>query len=62
MHAGVGMNAPDDHRAAAAALAGLCRIQHAKCRETRRMSIDRLEGTFLLIGFAMIGFMIGVAI
>ena len=27
-----------------------------------RMSIDRLEGTFLLIGFAMIGFMIGIAI
>jgi len=26
------------------------------------MSIDRLEGTFLLIGFAMIGFMIGVAL
>jgi len=26
------------------------------------MSIDRLEGTFLLIGFAMIGFMIGCAL
>jgi len=26
------------------------------------MSIDRLEGTFLLIGFVMIGFMIGCAI
>jgi len=26
------------------------------------MSIDRLEGTFLLIGFVMIGFMIGVAL